>query len=118
MRIWPEVVTRLAFRQSAARSTPVVVNIHPWELDPDQPRMPVPWWPAMLHYTNLSKTAPRLTRLLEAHEFDAIRDLLPDRRSRITAPMQRPKAEVESRIGGELNAAGARKPVKTSATPE
>ena len=55
---------------------PVVVYIHPWEIDPDQPRVPVGVLTRLRHYRNLSKTQVRLERLFEEFRFSTIRDVL------------------------------------------
>ena len=36
--------------------------LHPWELDPDHPRIPLPRRIALTHYFNLRATEPRLRR--------------------------------------------------------
>lgn len=64
LRLWPLGVTRLAFRQYRRLGLPVVVNVHPWELDPAQPRRTVSWTKRMLHYSNLAGTRSRLVALL------------------------------------------------------
>ena len=44
--------------------------IHPWELDPEQPRVKdVPLMNRFRHYVNLDKTGEKLERLLEDFEF-------------------------------------------------
>ena len=48
--------------------------IHPWELDPAQPRLPVSWLTRVRHYTGLRRTAERLDRLLGDFRFTAVRD--------------------------------------------
>jgi hypothetical protein len=55
--------------------------IHPWELDPEQPRLPVSWLAQMRHYRNLERVAPRLERLLEEFRFGSVHDWLGDRAS-------------------------------------
>ena len=50
------------------------VYIHPWEVDPDQPRLPGRWKSRLRHYTNLGKTGGRLRRLLELDQFASFRD--------------------------------------------
>ena len=69
LRIAPLAVTRWALRQNQRQAIPTVVNIHPWELDPGQPRLPVSWWPRFLHYANLHTTRAKLARLLAEYRF-------------------------------------------------
>jgi polysaccharide deacetylase family protein (PEP-CTERM system associated) len=53
-----------------------VFYIHPWEIDPDQPRLPAGLVGRFRHYRNLGKTEGRLRALLRDFRFDAIRSLL------------------------------------------
>lgn len=45
--------------------------LHPWEIDPAQPRVRLPWLKKFKHYCNLDKTVTRLERLLS--EFSSRR---------------------------------------------
>jgi polysaccharide deacetylase family protein (PEP-CTERM system associated) len=50
---------------------PAVFYIHPWEVDPDQPRPPgVPLKSRVRHYLNLAKTRGRLNRLVRSFRWD------------------------------------------------
>ena len=45
--------------------SPAVFYLHPWEIDPEQPRQQsAPWKSRFRHYLNLNRTEPRLRRLL------------------------------------------------------
>ena len=50
--------------------------IHPWELDPDQPRINVPWHTHVRHYGGLRKTQPLLERLLGEFRFRSVAQCL------------------------------------------
>lgn len=50
---------------------PFMFYIHPWELDPDQPRQPASWKSRLRHYQNLKTTEHKLHRLLETCRFDS-----------------------------------------------
>jgi len=71
-RLFPESFIHAAFRECDARGTPGTFYLHPWEVDPDQPRMPVPWWTRARHYGGLKRAAQRLERLLSAFRFGPI----------------------------------------------
>lgn len=75
LRLWPFSVTRHAIGQNLRRRIPVVVNIHPWELDPQQPRWPASRYRRSLHYTNLRTTGSKLARMLAIYRFVPLRDL-------------------------------------------
>jgi polysaccharide deacetylase family protein (PEP-CTERM system associated) len=55
---------------------PAVFYLHPWEIDPDQPRLPAGRLGRFRHYRNLHKTEPRLRRLLTDFRFGTIASLL------------------------------------------
>ncbi len=50
---------------------PGVFYFHPWEVDPEQPRVPnVPFKNRIRHYLNLKRTAPRVEQLVRDFRFD------------------------------------------------
>ena len=63
-RFLPSTIVRRGLSILAARGEPTVIYLHPWELDPDQPRQRIPWWVALNHYHNLHLTERRLRNLL------------------------------------------------------
>ncbi len=54
----------------------VNVYLHPWEFDPEQPRIEVGKISGFRHYLNLSKTEGKLKQLLRDFEFAPARQLL------------------------------------------
>jgi polysaccharide deacetylase family protein (PEP-CTERM system associated) len=73
LRILPLAYTRWVLRRlENAEKQPAMVYVHPWELDPGQPRVAVPLRSRLRHYTNLARTEGRLERLLERHRFQPI----------------------------------------------
>ena len=73
-RLLPYSVVRAALRQCERRQVPGTFYVHPWELDPEQPRVRVPWLTAARHYGGLRRTVPRLERLLAEFQFVPIRE--------------------------------------------
>lgn len=59
-------------RTLAAAGHPAMVYIHPWEIDPDQPRLPVGWLTGLRHYRGLGRTLGRLRRLLQEFRFTSV----------------------------------------------
>jgi len=55
---------------------PFVFYLHPWEIDPAQPRVSASWLSRFRHYTNLGKCEERLRRLLAEFRFGTARDCL------------------------------------------
>jgi polysaccharide deacetylase family protein (PEP-CTERM system associated) len=51
--------------------------IHPWELDPNQPRIKaLPWLKRFQHYVNLNKTLERFKALLNCFQFQSVKKYL------------------------------------------
>jgi len=53
---------------------PFIFYLHPWEIDPEQPRVPAKWLSRFRHYTNLEKCEERLRQLLHEFNFGTVRD--------------------------------------------
>ncbi|MEL7217351.1 MAG: XrtA system polysaccharide deacetylase [Pseudomonadota bacterium] len=68
-RVLPYAFSRWAIRQVNRRDErPAVFYFHPWEIDPDQPRVPnAPMRSKLRHYTGLEQMADKLRDLV--HEF-------------------------------------------------
>jgi polysaccharide deacetylase family protein (PEP-CTERM system associated) len=75
-RIFPYAFTRLAFRSINRAGHPAVFYIHPWELDPDHPRISLPRRIALTHYVNLKATERRMRRLLTDFAFAPMKEVL------------------------------------------
>lgn len=69
LRLLPSWYTRLGIRRAWQEEVMVVAYIHPWEIDPEQPRIKASVKSRIRHYTNLSKTKERLADLLEMGNF-------------------------------------------------
>jgi len=76
-RLLPYALTRWAIaRLNRTEAQPAVVYVHPWELDPSQPRLPASWLSTFRHYNQLAQTAPRLSRLLGDFRFGPIEQVV------------------------------------------
>ncbi len=71
-RLFPYGLVRAALSECQRRRVPGTFYIHPWELDPDQPRLPVSWLTRVRHYGGLHRTVPRLKRLLSEFAFTSV----------------------------------------------
>ena len=71
-RLLPYALVRAGLRQAARRGASGTFYLHPWEVDPDQPRFAVSAATRLRHYGALARTAPRLERLLGEFEFGSI----------------------------------------------
>ena len=76
-RLLPEVLTRYGIqRVNAKEQHSVMFYFHPWELDPDQPRPPMPWHHRFRHYVGIEKQEAKLSCLLRHCRFGTARQVL------------------------------------------
>jgi polysaccharide deacetylase family protein (PEP-CTERM system associated) len=68
-RLFPYFYFQFFLRRLNHDEKPASFYMHPWELDPDQPRMKVRFDYRLRHYTNLKKTEKRLEKLLSNFKF-------------------------------------------------
>jgi len=80
-RLFPYATTRALMRRCQSQGRPVIFYLHPWEIDPGQPRVELPWSKKFRHYNNLDKTFGRLERLLSDFRFSSFRRVFEDRLS-------------------------------------
>ncbi|MFW6108440.1 MAG: DUF3473 domain-containing protein, partial [bacterium] len=69
LRLLPVWLVGAALRRVNRAGHPAVIYFHPWELDPEQPRLPVRGLRRFRHYVGLARTAAKLRRLLGALAF-------------------------------------------------
>lgn len=76
-RLYPYPLFRWLMRRASRQlDGPCVFYLHPWELDPEQPRIEGASLKSRFrHYINLDKTAPRLQRLLQEFRWGRMCDL-------------------------------------------
>lgn len=76
-RLYPYALSRWLMRRVNERDGhPAIFYLHPWEVDPDQPRVNASWRSRFRHYNNLHKCEERLGRLLREFRFAPARDVL------------------------------------------
>ena len=63
-------------RMNAREQRPAIFYLHPWEIDPDQPRLAAGRLSRFRHYRNLDQTETRLRRLLSDFQFGPMRQVL------------------------------------------
>jgi polysaccharide deacetylase family protein (PEP-CTERM system associated) len=68
-RIFPYWVTKAGLRQINRAQRPFMFYLHPWEIDPGQPRVRVGALSRFRHYTNLARCEQRLRTLLDDFSF-------------------------------------------------
>lgn len=77
-RLYPYWFSRMAARGANAEGRPWVFYVHPWEVDPGQPRLDVKPLSRFRHYNNLHKTESRLRQMLADFQFTSMRSYLVD----------------------------------------
>jgi len=75
-RILPYAYSKYCFKRCNAEGRAGIFYIHPWELDPGQPKVSVGWGKQLRHSYNIEKTERRLDMLLTDFKFTTIRDVL------------------------------------------
>ena len=68
-RLLPYGLTHAAMAACEGRGAPGTFYIHPWEVDPEQPRIVAPLKTRIRHYTGIGRTAERIRRLLRSFHF-------------------------------------------------
>lgn len=81
-RLLPYALTRRGMRSRIEAGRATMFYIHPWEYDPDHPRVPMERKARITHYTRLSKTLPYTDRLLRDFRFGTVSEMVRDHESR------------------------------------
>ena len=76
-RLFPYWFTRFALgRINNIDKLPFIFYLHPWEIDPNQPRVAAGWLSRFRHYQNLDRCQQRLATLLQDFSFDTAEQVL------------------------------------------
>jgi polysaccharide deacetylase family protein (PEP-CTERM system associated) len=87
-RLLPYFASRMLLRHLENAGTQLVMYLHPWEIDPDQPRMDGPLVSRFRHYLNLKRTEQRLQRLLRDFSFAPVVEIVQPIRDKAQARAQ------------------------------
>ena len=72
-RLFPSALTDFAVRQVNREAQPAVFYFHPWEIDPDQPRVAAaPLRSRLRHYSRLGAMAGKLRGLVRRHDWGRV----------------------------------------------
>jgi polysaccharide deacetylase family protein (PEP-CTERM system associated) len=74
LRLLPQALLHRALREAEERRAPAMCYIHPWEIDPEQPRLKVGVLTRIRHYGGLRTAWARLDALLATSAFTSVRD--------------------------------------------
>jgi polysaccharide deacetylase family protein (PEP-CTERM system associated) len=76
-RLYPYWLSKLGIKKLNQAGHPAIFYLHPWELDPDCPRVPqADPKTRFRQYVNLSKTERRLRRLLADFKFGPVKEYI------------------------------------------
>lgn len=69
LRLFPYPLIRSCVGVENRAGRPATIYVHPREIDPDQPRMELPWQRRFKYYVGLASTEAKLKALLRDHRF-------------------------------------------------
>ncbi|OEY67759.1 XrtA system polysaccharide deacetylase [Marinobacter sp. X15-166B] len=75
-RLYPYWFSQWGLASLNRQGRPFVFYLHPWEIDPQQPRLRVKWLSRFRHYNNLDVCEQRLERLLTRFQFTTVTQVL------------------------------------------
>ncbi|MCI0506651.1 MAG: DUF3473 domain-containing protein [Gammaproteobacteria bacterium] len=75
-RLYPYLLSKYLLDKVQKNNKPIVFYLHPWEIDPEQPRVKASALSMFRHYNNLHKCEQRLERLLADFSFTTMRESL------------------------------------------
>lgn len=89
-RLYPYALSRALFKRATANNTvPAIFYLHPWEIDPAQPRVPgASLLSRFRHYNNLARCLPRLRAMLNEFSFGTVSESLASANLQNTAPIR------------------------------
>ena len=76
LRLFPYPLIKLGIKQLEKRNLPLVVYVHPRELDPDHPRLKMPPIRRFKSYVNLKTVHYKLTRLCTEYSFQPMNTII------------------------------------------
>lgn len=90
-RLFPYAMTKWGITQvNTADLQPVMLYVHPWEVDREQPRLPASMATQLRHHVGMSTTIDKLNRVMDDFSFGPVRDVITARAaSMIPAPTPR-----------------------------
>jgi polysaccharide deacetylase family protein (PEP-CTERM system associated) len=78
LRLLPYWYNKWSIKRLNSQGKPAIIYFHPWELDPDQPKLDINLVARTRHYFNLDIMETKIRKLLKAFRFQSIEDTLRD----------------------------------------
>lgn len=73
-RVLPYFLIKKGIKRLNEEGLPAIVYLHPREIDPNSPRLPLPLKPRFIHYFGLKRALAKFQTLLRDFRFTSIRD--------------------------------------------
>jgi len=75
-RLYPYALTRMLIKRLHKEEMGLVFYMHPWEYDPDHPKVDFPRrFPKLTHYLNLKSSAAKTKKLLQDFKFETVKQV-------------------------------------------
>ena len=75
LRLFPIMLIRMMTASVLRHGRPAIFYVHPREIDPTHPRLPMSRWRSFKSYVNLGTTEPKLRQLLAQFQFTTLGEL-------------------------------------------
>lgn len=75
-RLYPYWLSRMGLKHINRQEKQFIFYLHPWEIDPEQPKISAGWLSRFRHYNNLDKCEARLRNLMSDFKFGTTWDVL------------------------------------------
>jgi polysaccharide deacetylase family protein (PEP-CTERM system associated) len=76
LRLFPMALVRAGYRQNHRAGRPGMSYIHPREIDPDQPRLKLPWKKYFKYYVGIKGCEAKLRSVLNTYRFTTIAEVI------------------------------------------
>lgn len=77
LRLFPYAITKWGIGQvNNGDQQPVILYVHPWEVDPDQPRLPASKATQLRHHVGMATTIEKLGKVVSDFAFAPVREVL------------------------------------------
>lgn len=76
LRLYPYWFVKWAVKRINGQGHPAIFYLHPWEIDPHQPRQEVNFFKSLRHYTNIAATEAKIKALVRDFRFAPVREVL------------------------------------------
>ena len=121
LRLTPLSILRWGIDRLHDAGLPLIVYIHPREIDPDHPRLPLGFKRNFKSYVNLHTTMPKLKWLLKSYSFCTMRELVARLgmsaradEPAVPAGPRSPEPGTQNLGSGSADSADCRRPVRRS----